>query len=110
MMERLRPRREVMTVGPAGPAIPADDAGNTTDAGGTVTIRHGIHEQRLPVGGMTVAQVRERFADILDIDPRSRAVLQGRDAAESDVVRAGELLQFVRASGEKGSRPEETAP
>jgi hypothetical protein len=51
---------------------------------------------------MTVQQIRERFGDRLDIDPQSQAIVDGNEVNESTVVRAGQLLTFVRKAGEKG--------
>ena len=70
---------------------------------GLVQVATGLYSERLPVAGMTVAAVRESFADRLDIDPQALAVLDGEAVNdESTTVRAGQQLAFVRFSGEKG--------
>jgi len=74
-------------------------AGNGT---GRVTVCHGPYCEDLPVGGLTVGSVRERFRDRLDIDPASQAVLDGREVTDGTVVRQGQLLTFIRRAGEKG--------
>jgi hypothetical protein len=71
-----------------------------------VTVSHGIHLERLPVGNRTVAEIRTRFADRFDIDPRSRAQVDGRPADDRTVVRPGQVLMFIRHAGEKGRGPD----
>jgi hypothetical protein len=71
-------------------------------APGTVIVTHGIYRSELPVGEMSVAQVRGRFRDQLDIHPQATAVLDGSPADEDTTLRAGQTLTFVRPSGEKG--------
>ena len=79
-----------------------DDA----DAGpGMAVVGSGIYSERLPVGGLSVEAIRQRFADRLDIDPRATAVLDGEAVGdEGTPVRAGQTLIFVRWAGEKGRR------
>lgn len=100
MLEQNRPRREEgHGPGPGGQGtIFADD-----DAGvGMVTVTHGLHQEQLPVANMTVGDIRRRVADRLDIDPHSRAQLDGRDVDDDAVVRPGQNLMFVHHAGEKG--------
>ena len=68
----------------------------------TVTVCHGPYLEELPVGNMSVGVIRERFGDRLDIDPESQAVVDGHEVEENTIVRAGQLLTFVRKAGEKG--------
>ena len=63
---------------------------------------HGIYRAELPVGEMSIEQVRGRFRDRLDIHPQATAVLDGSPADEHTTLRAGQTLTFVRPSGEKG--------
>jgi hypothetical protein len=58
--------------------------------------------ERLPVGNLTVSEIRMRFGDRLDIDPQSQAVLDGQEVDESTRVTIGQALAFVRKAGEKG--------
>jgi hypothetical protein len=51
---------------------------------------------------MTVAEIRTRFGDRLDIDPQSQAVVDGQEVDESTQVTIGQTLTFVRKAGEKG--------
>ena len=71
-------------------------------ARGMVAVTHGIYRTELPVGEMSIAQVRARFRDRLDIHPEANALLDGRQADEHTTLHAGQALTFVRPSGEKG--------
>jgi hypothetical protein len=67
-----------------------------------VTVSYGPYRERLPVAGMTVREVRARFHDRFDLDPRSQAVVDGREVSDETVVRAGQTLMFTHRAGEKG--------
>ena len=99
MLEQDLPRREEdCGPGPTGlGTMFGDDAGV-----GMVTVTHGLHQEQLPVGNMTVSQIRDRLADRLDIDPNGRAQLDGRDVDDDTIVRPGQNLMFVHRAGEKG--------
>lgn len=97
--QRTRPRRELFGSGGGLGSI----FGDATDQGQMVTVHHGLHTENLPVAGMTVAEIRRRFADRLDLDPRSTAQIDGRDVGNDTVVRSGQMIFFMRNSGEKGS-------
>jgi hypothetical protein len=71
---------------------------------GLATVSHGPYAEQLPVANLAVRQIRERFRDRFDIDPVSRAYVNGRPVDEDAVVRAGELVVFMRPAGEKGAR------
>lgn len=93
------------TVQLAGPGS-GDDVfgalGGTATSAGNATVIHGTYAETLPVAEMSIAQVRRRFADLLDIHPESTAILDGQPADENDTVQAGQSLMFVRRAGEKG--------
>jgi hypothetical protein len=67
-----------------------------------VTVASGPYAEQLPVANLTVGEIRGRFRDRFDIDPRSQAVLAGNEVGDETVVRPGQLLMFVRRAGEKG--------
>ncbi len=84
----------------------APDAGSSDFAPqplGNVTVAHGIFSESLPIREMSVAAVRARMADVLDIHPESVALLDAEQVGEDAIVRAGQRLVFVRRAGEKGS-------
>lgn len=78
----------------AGPGLPVNP---------NVSVASGPYAEELPVAGSTVGEVRKRFSDRFDIDPKSTAVVNGKPADETYVLKSGEHLLFVRHAGEKGS-------
>lgn len=99
MPEETRTRVRPAVGGPAG-------LGDVFEPGegdhGTVQVSHGPFAEGLPVGGMTVAQIRSRYADRFDIDPASVAVLDGSIVGDDRRVQAGQVLTFSRRVGAKG--------
>lgn len=79
-----------------------DPAGQ--DPGMMASVSHWPYCEQLPVAGMSVGEVRQRYADRFDIDPRSRAVVDGNEVGDETVVSPGQMLMFVRRAGEKGRR------
>jgi len=71
--------------------------------GSAATVSHGPYEERLPVAGMTVGQVRERFRDRFDIDPQAQAFVDGNEVGDDTVVQTGQQVLFARRAGEKGT-------
>jgi hypothetical protein len=72
---------------------------------GLVTVAVGPYVERLPLGNSTVGEIRNRFHQRFDIDPRSQAVIDGNEVGDDTVIRTGQVLMFVHKSGEKGFRP-----
>ena len=73
-------------------------------SGEMVVVSSGLFHDRLPVAGLTVAEVRDRFADRLDIDPSATPVIDGEPVDDENVVvRPGQTLSFFQYAGEKGS-------
>jgi hypothetical protein len=70
-----------------------------------VTVAAGIHSEQLPVGHLTVGEIRSRFRDRFDIAPNSQALLDGHHTDEQVEVRPGQLLTFIHPAGEKGCMP-----
>ena len=97
MTEQIRQRRERIVPGPSGP-------GNifSNDSDGQATVCYGPYSESLPVDGLSVEMIRRRFGDRFDIDPASQAILDGNEVNENTIIRSGQLLTFVRKSGEKG--------
>ena len=73
------------------------------ESGAQVTVVSGHNGEQLPVGNMSVREIRARFRDRFDLDPRSQAVVDGNDVGEDTVVRAGQVLVFTHRAGEKGT-------
>lgn len=68
-----------------------------------VSVSSGPYLEELPVAGRSVGEIRRKFKDRFDIDDASQAIINGQDADEDQVLKAGEALMFVRHAGEKGS-------
>ena len=100
MTERIRPRRHDDAT--FVPSSQHNIFSDSEDSEGTVMVSHGPYMERLPVGNMTVGEIRMRFSDRLDIDPQSQAVLDGQEVDESTRVAMGQVLTFIRKAGEKG--------
>lgn len=83
----------------AGGALFADAPPDDTSA----TVQHGPFAERLPVAGMTVAQVRARFSDRFDIHPQSQAYLDGEEVDDHRVIDVNQVLTFLHRAGEKGA-------
>lgn len=103
-MERSRNSTRTCSLGGGGDLLSSPD-----DAGGLVTITHVPHEERVAASGMTVGQVRTRYRDRFDVDPRSQAFIDGVAVGDDTVLRSGQNLMFLRHSGEKGAGPAASA-
>jgi len=68
-----------------------------------VNISSGPYAEALPVAGTSVGEVRRKFKDRFDIDDQAVAIVNGKQADENVVLKAGESLIFVRHAGEKGA-------
>lgn len=70
---------------------------------GQVKISYGVHSLEAAIAGQSVGEVRQALKEPLNIDPRALALVNGRDAAASYVLKTGDQLEFVRLAGEKGA-------
>jgi len=98
MNERILPERQHH----GGPGDAPGVFDQVPDSQRSVSVSSGPYAEQLPVGNMTVGQIRLRFRDRLDLDPHSQAVLDGNDVSDHVVVRPGQALMFTRRAGEKG--------
>lgn len=69
----------------------------------TVKIIYGVHSLEVDIAGRSVAEVRDSLKQALNIGPRAIAIVDGREVMESHILQTGEILEFVRLAGEKGS-------
>jgi hypothetical protein len=69
---------------------------------GRVDVIHGIYAHSLPLAGMTVAEARVELEDRLNIAPEAVAVIDGVEVGEEELLREGQVLNFVSPAGEKG--------
>lgn len=68
----------------------------------SVTVSHGPYAEQLPVAGESVGRVRTMYADRFDLDPLSQAIIDGHEVDDDTIIEAGQLLVFIKRSGEKG--------
>jgi hypothetical protein len=95
--EVLRPERLA-----AGP-LPEDFApAAVATRSGRVDVIHGVYAHSLPLAGLTVKQARAELEDRMNISPEAVAVIDGREAAEAEVLSEGQVLNFLTPAGEKG--------
>jgi hypothetical protein len=64
----------------------------------------GVHDEHVPVAGMTVGEVRRRYGQTLDIAPGAIGYIGGAPVGDDTVVRPGQVLSYIRHSGSKGVR------
>ena len=84
--------------GPSGD----DFAAGTATRSGRVDVIHGVYAHSLPLAGMTIRQARAELTDRMNIGPEAVAVIDGAEADEEEVLREGQVLNFVTPAGEKG--------
>ena len=96
--ERTRPETFA-----TGPEPFSDDFGTgTATATGRVDVIHGVYAHSLPLAGMSVAMARVELEDRLNIAPEAVAVVDGVEVGEEELLREGQVLNFVSPAGEKG--------
>ena len=68
-----------------------------------ITVVSGANENSYEtLSGKTVGQVRSLLSQLLNIDPESKASVNGTDVGESHIVQDGDEVVFSKKSGEKG--------
>jgi hypothetical protein len=97
MQEQVQSPSVVLGPAPGGGIFDESDG-----PGGVATVASGVYAEQIPVVNSSVGEIRRRFADRFDIDPRSQAVIDGQDVGDDIVVRAGQVLMFTHRAGEKG--------
>src|ERR1035437_3502981 len=100
MKEKRKTEKTKIVGGNSGGSIFDSVPGIPTDK--NVNVSSGPYAEDLPVAGMTVEQVRQRFSDRLDIDSESQSIINGSPLEGSRILELGENLMFVRHAGEKG--------
>ncbi len=75
---------------------------------GKVKVVYGVHALEAGLAGRSVQGVREALAQPLNISPRAVALVNGREVEAGHVLSPGELLEFVRYAGEKGTEHTES--
>ncbi len=99
-METQRTRTRFVDIGSGDDLFGA--LGGTAVGTELARVVHGTYNEALPVAEMSIAQVRRRFGDLLDIHPEATGMLDGVSVDDDVIVQAGQVLLFVRPAGEKG--------
>ncbi len=89
---------------PGGPPDDFDGVWSNQEPAGLAQVSTGLYTEHLPVVGRTIVDIRETFANRLDIDPSASPVLDGELVTDESIrVEPGQRLAFVRHAGEKGA-------
>lgn len=83
--------------------VPRVRAVSPTRTQETVRVIYGVHSLEVNIAGRSVGEVRAALKQALNIGPQAVAVVDGREILESHILQEGEILEFVRLAGEKGS-------
>ena len=75
----------------------------TSTSEGNVDVVHGVYAHSLPLAGMTVRQARGDLVERMNVDPEAVGVVDGEEVDEDTVLAEGQVLNFVKHSGEKGT-------
>jgi hypothetical protein len=100
-MSREKGNQDKFATGP-DPFSDGFDEGSGS-RGGDVEVIHGVYSHTLPLAGATIAEARVDLADRMNIDPEAVAVIDGEEAGNDAVLREGQVLNFVKAFGERGA-------
>lgn len=65
------------------------------------TVRSGSQSGQFP-SGTTVSELKARASTMMDIDPQANAWRGNVQLPDSAVVNGGDVITFIRKSGEKG--------
>ena len=106
-MERVRHRhREIQrtdTLDPGVTLAPGPDGAAAALPDFGVQVISGAIVQTLGLAGLRISQAREVLRSILQIDPRTPVLVNGREVPEAERLQSGDTLEFVHLAGEKGA-------
>lgn len=68
------------------------------------TVKSGQYLEQLPVGGMTVKEVRSKYSSQMNIHGNAVSIINKKQVDDNTVVEEGQVLTFIHKSGEKGER------
>jgi len=69
---------------------------------GVITVKSGANETTVSAG-MTVAEVRQNTADVLNLDDGVEARINGDLVADDYVLEDDDVLEFIKPAGTKGT-------
>jgi hypothetical protein len=68
-----------------------------------VSLTYGIHCIEAEVVGLTVAEIKLAYLDILNLDPDAQGFINGHQVEGGTILRGADRLEWVRERGWKGS-------
>jgi hypothetical protein len=94
---------------PAGPVpgvTPVAGAGDALQAAaaqtGKVSVVYGANDLELELAGQSVADVQAATSDVLNLDKNAEAYVNGQQVDGNYKLKAGDRLEFMKESGQKG--------
>jgi hypothetical protein len=87
-----------------GPAKTDDFEPTEQPLAGNVGVIHGIYTHSFPLAGMTVRRARAELAERLNVAPDAVALVDGNEVSDDFLLAEGQVLNFVKDGGEKGTR------
>ncbi|MBI5138549.1 MAG: thiamine biosynthesis protein ThiS [Candidatus Vogelbacteria bacterium] len=68
----------------------------------SVQLISGANAESADVAGKTLAEVRQAYQDVLNIDPRAEVRLGGKPVGPDYVLQEGDQVEFIKVAGAKG--------
>jgi len=68
----------------------------------TVHVIYGAHQLYVPCAGLSVAQVKLAYKDLMNIADDVETYLNGKRVADDVILNVGDRIEFMRIAGEKG--------
>ena len=99
-MARERESHDRLTTGPDPFSDSFEDAASSP---GQVQVIHGVYSHSLPLAGMTVAAARADLQERMNVPADAMAVIDGDEAGDDTILQEGQMLNFVKRMGERGS-------
>ena len=97
-MERVRHRnreiRRTDTLEPAVALAPGPDGASAALPDFGVQVISGATVQTLGLAGLRISQAREVVRNILQIDPETPVLVNGREGPDADRLQSGDTLEF----------------
>jgi hypothetical protein len=67
-----------------------------------VKVSSGANTQDMELAGKTIAEVKQELKDVLNISDDANAVISGDNVETTYVLQNGDVLEFIKKSGDKG--------
>ena len=70
----------------------------------SVTVESGVNSTTADLAGKTVGDIRAMLRQPLNLDPAATVIINGETHAPDYVAQDGDVIEFVKKSGQKGDR------